>query len=313
MDRLQAMQVFTRVVETNSFAKASEALGIMPSSATRQVKNLEQFLGVSLLHRTTRQLSLTPDGEHYYQHCRRILAEIDQIEASFPGGKGTPRGRLRIDISSSLGRIFILPAIRDYQRRYPEVDLAIGLSDRTVDLVQEGIDCVIRTGTLQDSATLVARRIASFEWVTCATPEYLQMHGVPLILDDLLHHQAVGYLSSRTGRALDWNYVVNGEEVSVRVPDRLAVNDTDGYVTCALEGLGLIRVGSYMVLPHLRSGRLVQVLEEFRAPAVPVSVVYPQSTHLSPTLRSFVDWVAELFAASALSLDHSDTRGRRRR
>nr|WP_314576590.1 LysR family transcriptional regulator [uncultured Pseudomonas sp.] len=303
MDRLQAMQVFSRVVETKNFNKAAEALGIMPSSATRMVKNLERFLGVRLLNRTTRQLSLTPDGQHYYEHCRRILADIDHVEATFPGGNGVPRGRLRIDVSSSLGRRFILPAVRDYQQKYPQVSLAIGLSDRTVDLVQEGIDCAIRTGILQDSASLVAKRIAGVEWVTCATPQYLRLHGTPRDLADLQYHESVGYMSSRTGRSMDWNYVVDGEEVSVNVPEKLTVNDTDGYVTCALESLGLIRVGSYMVLPHLRSGRLVQVLEQYRAPAVPVSVIYPQSIHLSPTVRSFVDWTAALFAASPLSLE----------
>jgi LysR family transcriptional regulator for bpeEF and oprC len=302
MDRLQAMQVFTRVVETNSFNKASEALGIMPSSATRVVKNLEQFLGVRLLNRTTRQLSVTPDGQHYYEHCRRILVDIDQVEATFPGGSGVPRGRLRVDVSSSIGRRFILPAIHDYQKKWPQVSLAIGLSDRTVDLVQEGIDCAIRTGTLQDSASLVARRVAGFEWVTCATPQYLRLHGTPQEPADLRHHQSVGYMSSKTGRSTDWNYVVNGEGVSIHVPEQLTVNDTDGYVTCALESLGLIRVGSYMVLPHLQSGRLVQVLEQYNAPAVPISVIYPQSSHLSPAVRSFVDWTAALFAASTLSL-----------
>lgn len=300
MDRLQAMQVFTRVVETKSFNKASEALGIMPSSVTRLIKNLEQFLDVRLLNRTTRQLSLTPDGQYYFDHCRRILADIEQVEATFPGGKGVPRGRLRIDVASSLGRLIILPAISDYQKKYPQVELIIGLSDRMVDLVYEGIDCAIRTGTLHDSATLVARRVASFDWITCATPEYLKLHGTPQNIEELRQHQSVGYMSSRTGRPADWQYTINNEEVSIRVPEMLTVNDTDSYVTCGLEGLGLIRVGSYMVLQHLRSGRLVQVLEQYRTLPVPISVIYQQSNSLPPALRSFVDWAAELFAASPL-------------
>lgn len=302
MDRLQAMQVFIRVVETNSFNGAAEALGIMPSSATRMVKNLEEFLGVRLLHRTTRQLSLTDDGQHYYEHCRRILADIDHIEATFPGGQGIARGRLRIDVPSSLGRLYILPAISEYQARYPQVELLVGLGDRTVDLIQEGVDCAIRTGTLQDSATLVARQIASFEWITCATPDYLAKHGTPETLDDLARHQSVGYLSSKTGRSMDWSYYVDGREISVRAPEKLVVNDTDGYVTCGLESIGLIRVGSYMVLPHLRTGKLVQVLKQYQSPAVPVSVVYQQSSRQSPTVRSFVDWTAQLFANNLLSV-----------
>jgi len=302
MDRLQAMQVFARVVETNSFNRAAEALGIMPSSATRMIKNLEDYLGVRLLNRTTRQLSLTADGEHYYRHCRQVLADIDRAESTFPGGNATPRGRLRVDISNSLGRLFVLPAVREYQQRFPEVELIIGLSDRTVDLVQEGIDCVVRTGVPLDSASLVARQIGSFDWVTCASPQYLQAYGVPRSLDDLQKHQSVGYLSSRTGRSIEWHYLVNDEPVFVRVPEKLAVNDTDGYVTCGLEGLGLIRVGSYMVWPHLDSGSLVSVLEDYTAPPVPISVMYHHSSYHSPTLRSFVDWVIELFKNTKLGL-----------
>jgi LysR family transcriptional regulator, regulator for bpeEF and oprC len=190
--------------------------------------------------------------------------------------------------------LVVLPAIKDFQSRFPDVELTLTAADRTVELVQEGIDCVIRAGTPEDSPTLVAKRIGAFEWVTCASPEYLSTYGTPRSLEDLADHHAVGYLSSRTARSLEWNFVVDGESRSIRMRERLVVNDTDAYVTGGLEGLGLVRPGSYMVLDHLRSGRLSRVLTDYSAPMVPLSAIYPKNRHLSPTVRAFVDWIAEV-------------------
>jgi LysR family transcriptional regulator for bpeEF and oprC len=249
---------------------------------------------VRLLQRTTRHISLTPDGVLYYDNCRKLLADLEAVESSFPGSAGQPRGRLRVDMTLSLARLVVLPCIKDFQSRFPDVELTLTVADRTVELIQEGIDCVIRAGTPEDSPTLVAKRIGAFHWVTCASPDYLAAHGTPKSLEDLAEHQVVGYLSSRTARTLEWNFVVNGESRSIRMRERLIVNDTDAYVACGLEGLGLIRPGSYMVLPHLRSGRLRQVLADYSAPAVPLSVIYPKNRHLSPTVRAFVDWIGEV-------------------
>ena len=294
MDRIQSMQIFARVVEMHSFSRAAESLSLPPSRVTRAVKELEAFLGVRLLQRTTRHISLTADGVLYYDNSKRLLADLEAIEASFPGSAGRPRGRLRVDMTLSLARLVVLPRIKDFQARFPDVELTLTVADRTVELVQEGIDCVIRAGTPEDSPTLVAKRIGVFEWVTCASPEYLKRHGTPKTLEDLADHHAVGYLSSRTARTLEWNFVVDGESRSIRMREQLIVNDTDAYVVCGLEGLGLIRPGSYMVLPHLRSGRLRQVLTDYAAPAVALSVIYPKNRHLSPTVRAFVDWISEV-------------------
>ncbi|MDR5758978.1 LysR family transcriptional regulator [Caballeronia sp. LZ035] len=312
MDRLQLMQIFTRVVEMHSFSRASESLSLPPSRVTRAIKELETFLGVRLLQRTTRHLSLTSDGTLYYDHCRRLLGEIEAVEASFPGSAGRPRGRLRIDMTLSLARLVLLPCIKDFQSRFPEVELTLTMSDRIIELVQEGIDCAIRAGTPEDSPTLVAKRIGAFDWVTCASTEYLEEHGVPEVLEDLANFEAVGYLSSRTARTLDWHYVVDGEDRFIRMRERLIVNDTDAYVACALEGLGFIRAPSYMVMQHLRTGRLRAVLTDYSAPAYPLSIVYPQNRHLSPTVRAFVDWASEMMMESEShwrleSLDSSGT------
>lgn len=294
MDRLQSMQIFARVVEMHSFSRAADSLFLPPSRVTRAVKELEAFLGVRLLQRTTRHISLTPDGTLYYDHCRRLLADIEAVESNFPGSAGQPRGCLRVDMTLSLARLVVLPRIKDFQSRFPDVELTLTASDRTVELVQEGIDCVIRAGTPEDSPTLVAKRIGAFDWVTCASPEYLAEHGTPQSLEDLANHQAVGYLSSRTARTLEWHFVINGETRSIRMRERLIVNDTDAYVACGLEGLGLIRAGSYMVQQHLISGRLKRVLNDYPSPAVPLSVLYPKNRHLSPTVRAFVDWVGDV-------------------
>lgn len=296
MDRLESMQMFARVVEVNSFNKAAESLSLPPSTVTRAVKELEGHLGVRLLQRTTRRLSLTPDGSIYYAHCRRLLDELNEVESSFSGSAGQPRGKLRVDMTPSFARNFVIPSAREFLQKYPEIHLAVTVSDRPVDLVQEGIDCVIRAGQLEDSTSLVARRIASFGWMVCATPAYLAQHGVPETLDDLRQHQSVQYLLGRTGRAMPWQFVENGESVSVEMPGRLAVNDTTTYVAAGLEGLGLICTAGYLVRPHVESGALVQVLANYALPRIPISILYPQNRHLSPAVRAFMDWITEMMA-----------------
>ncbi|WGS52526.1 LysR family transcriptional regulator [Paraburkholderia sp. D15] len=294
MDRLQAMQVFTRVVDTNSFTRAAETLDLPRASVTTIIQNLEAFLGTRLMHRTTRRLSLTPDGAAYYERCVRILADVEETEASFQSGNKKPHGKLRIDMPGSIGRLLVIPSLCEFHTRYPDIDLQLGLTDRPVDLLQEGVDCVVRVGALQDSS-LVARRIGLFEGVTCAAPEYIERFGMPSSLEDLDNHKAVNYFSSRTGRTLDWAFMVDGKEVEVKMKSIVSVNDADAYVTCGLEGFGLIQPALFMVLPHLRSGQLVEVLPELKPLPMPISAVYPHSRHLSPKVRVFVDWIAEVF------------------
>jgi len=294
MDRLQAMQVFTRVVDTNSFTRAAQTLEMPRASVTTIIQNLEAFLGTRLMHRTTRRLSLTPDGAAYYERCVRILADVAETESSFQSGNRKPHGKLRIDMPGSIGRLIVIPSLCEFHSRYPDIDLQLGLSDRPVDLLQEGVDCVVRVGALQDSS-MVARRIGLFEGVSCATPSYLERHGMPRTLEDLDGHYAVNYFSSRTGRVIDWAFLVDGKEVEVKMKGKVSVNDADAYVTCGLEGFGLMQPARYMVLPQLRSGELVEVLPDFRPLPMPISVVYPHSRHLSPKVRVFVDWMAAIF------------------
>jgi LysR family transcriptional regulator for bpeEF and oprC len=297
MDRFQAMQVFTRVVEANSFSKAAQAMRLSPSSVTSVIQNLEESLGVRLLQRTTRQLHVTDDGAVYYERCLHILADLEQAEASVRSATGEPKGRLRVEIAGSIGRQIVLPTLKDFHERFPDVELLIGLGNGNVDLIQDGVDCAIRAGNLQ-SSRLVARRIGTLKSVVCASPAYLARHGEPTSLDELSRHQAVGIVCERTGRPQEWDFVVEGEMVSVKLNSRLAVNESDGYVMCGLQGLGLIRPLEFLVRPYLKSGRLREVLSHLKAPSVPLFAIYPHSRLVSPAARVFVNWIIELFERS---------------
>lgn len=288
------MQVFTRVVDSNSFTRAADSLGLPRATVTTAVQNLENLLQVRLLNRTTRRISLTPDGAAYYERCARILADLEEAEASFREVARGPRGRLRIDVPAPVGRLVLIPRMCDFHRRYPDIELAIGMGDRPVDLVRESVDCVIRIGELQDS-TLVARRIGTMETVTCASPDYIERHGEPRALADLQQHRAVHYFSSRTSRIYDLDFVVDGEVTVTKVPGKVSVNDSDAYVACGLQGFGLIQPPRFMVQAHLQSGALREVLPQWRPSPMPISAVYLQNRHLSPKVRAFVDWAAELF------------------
>ena len=295
MDKLHAMHVFTRVVDTNSFSRAADTLGVPRGSVTRVIQELEAFLRVRLLNRTTRRLSVTSEGAAYYERCVRILGEVDAAEAEFAAITRAPRGKLRVDMSGTLGKLIVLPALNEFHTRYPDIDLTLGFGDRLVDLVQEGIDCVIRIGELNDS-TMVARRLGVFQLVTAASPVYLERYGVPADLDALPDHLAVNYFSTRTGRMVNLNFNVEGKAVNVRTRSRLSANDGDAHLQCGVMGLGLIQVPRVIAQSFLDSGSLVEVLPAFRPAPLPISAVYPQNKHLSPQVRAFVDWTAELFA-----------------
>ena len=294
MDRVQAMQVFLRVADSRSFVRAAETLGLPASSVTGIIKRLEKHLQIRLLHRSTRNLSLTPEGERYLERCREILDLIDDTESSLQGEGGRPQGRLRVDMPGGIAHAMIVPQLEQFQQRYPDIYLMIGTNDRQVDLIQEGVDCVIRTGHLHDS-TLVARRLGELRWITCAARSYLDEKGVPERLEDLQRHRAVHYFSSTTRRGSELHFVENGERIAVAVPGTVAVNQTGLYIKLGLDGLGLIQLAETLVSDHLRTGALVEVLADMRPAPVPVSLVYPHHRFLSPAVRAFADWTAEVF------------------
>ena len=300
MDVLNAMKVFVRVVESKSFTRAADALDLPRPSTTIIIQQLESHLKSRLLNRTTRSLSLTPDGAVYYESCLRILADIEQVENAFSGATGEPRGKLRIDMPTSLGRLLVLPGLYSFLEKYPGIDLMVGFSDKPVDLIQESIDCVIRIGTLPTS-NMIARNIGTYRSITVASPEYLARRGAPETLDSLKKgHVAVNYFWGRNGRLMDFTFIVAGSQVDVRMNGSLSVNDTDVWLDSCLKGVGIIQAPEFMALPHLRSGDLVELLSQWKPRSMQISAVYPQNRHLSPLVRVFVDWIKELFEANNL-------------
>jgi len=296
------MKVFTRVVETSNFTRAADTLDLPRATVSTIIQRLEAHLKVRLLQRTTRRVSLTTDGTAYYEQCVRILADVEETESSFEHVVKAPRDRLRIDMPIALGRMIVRANIHDFHTQYPDIDLMLGFSDAPTNLIQDGVDCAIRIGTLPDS-NLVARRICEYQGVTCASPAYLERHGTPETIEDLERHVAVNYFSSRTGRVMDLSFEVSGEPVQVCMKGNIAVNDADAYIQSALEGAGMVQAPRFIALPYLESGRLVEILPDCKPLPAPISATYPRSRHLPPTVRVFVDWVAALLRETALLRD----------
>jgi len=274
MDQIQAMRVFARVVESGTFTLAATSLQLPKASVTKHVQALEDRLRVKLLNRTTRRVTVTTDGAAYYDRAVRLLSDFDELEASMSQVRATPRGRLRVDVGTSIARLLVIPQLATFQARYPDIQIDLGVTDRTVDLIADNVDCVVRGGELRDQS-LVARRVGNVEFLTVASPAYLQRQGTPQHPRDL-------------------------ENIEIANPSTLAVNEANAYTTCLLSGQGVGQITSYQARDYLQSGQLVQILPEWTQPLLPVYVVYPPNSHLSAKVRAFVDWVVEIFAADPL-------------
>lgn len=296
MDRFDAMRAFARVVERRSFTLAAEDLGLPRSTITDAVKQVERRLGVRLLQRTTRHVSPTLDGEAYYQRCIAILADIEDAEGAFAGVK--PKGLLRVDVHGTLARHFVLPGLPAFLKDYPDIEFYMSEGDRLVDLIREGIDCVLRVGIPQDSG-MIARRIATLEEVTLASPSYIEVCGLPGHPDDLsTGHRMVGFHSSATGRLLPLEFTIADKVHDLTLPASVTVNAAESYIAAAKLGLGLIQIPHYHAEAALLSGELRQVLEAFPPTETPVSLFYPPNRQLSPRVRVFIDWLVREFARS---------------
>jgi len=291
MDRLQAMQVFRRIVELGGFGRAADDLSLPRASVTLAIQQLEAHLGVQLLQRTTRQVRATLDGEAYYRRCKQLLDELDDLESSLSVQRGQPRGVLRVDMPAGFGCIWIVPRLPDFYRRYPQLQLDIGFHDHQVHLQREGVDCALRAGNVHDQA-LVARPIVRMQQLTCASPGYLASHGNPQDLAALSGHQAVNFPLS-SGRFFPFEFTLGGEVREVPMPGVLTVNGADAYVAACEAGFGMIQVPRYHVQRQLDAGSLVEVLSDLPVPAWPISAVYPPHRQLSPRVRVFIDWVLE--------------------
>jgi len=303
MDRFQEMQVFIRIAERLSFSQAADDLQIPRATVTNLMKRMETRLGTRLLERTTRTVRLTQDGEAYLRRCVRLIADLEEAEGAF--NNAAPQGMLRVNLQGTLAKHVVVPALSEFVAMYPAIELHIGEDDRLVDLVKEGIDCVLRAGNLQDSS-MVGQRVAVMEQVTVASPAYLQKHGIPTTLAELAGHCAVNYVSSASGKAVPLEFVTagrgdregvesQGRITAIQLPGVVSVTGADLYTGSAMAGLGLVQVPKYRIASELAADQLRIVLPGFPPPPMPVTVMYPQNRQLSSRVRVFAQWLRTLF------------------
>ncbi len=301
MDQLAAMRAFVRIVETGSFTQAAATLGTPKPTVSKLVQQLEAHLRTKLLTRTTRRLAVTSDGAAYYERALQLVSDLEELDASVTASQARPRGKLRIDVSSSIAQDIIVPQLGNFFAKYPDIQLDIGISDRQADLVVDNVDCVIRTGVIGD-LSLIARRIAEMGMTTCAAPTYIEAHGTPEHPSDLARdHFIVGYLKRHLAEPHPLSFSRGSEMLEIRGRYHTAVNESQTYLAAALAGHGIIQVPHFMVRGLLESGAMKPVLPDWHVPPLPLHVVYPPNRHLSTRLRVFVEWIAQIFAATDLA------------
>jgi LysR family transcriptional regulator for bpeEF and oprC len=295
MELLQSMQVFARVAELGSFTKAADAIQVGRPQVTRAIQELEATLGVRLFQRTTRHVRLTTEGEQFYERVLDVLGRVAETTTMFDTTGASLRGKLRVDIPSAFSQPAFITSLKEFTDSHPEIEMALGVTDRTVDLVAEGVDCVLRIGELPDSS-LVARRIGMATMVTCAAPGYIKEFGAPDTLEALKAHRGISFLSGQNQRPLPWQFSQDGIDRSYISRHGIVVNESNAYVQCGVAGFGILQAPGITLGQYLADGSLVEVLEHFRPRPRPVSVLYPSRSHLAPQVHAFVDWVSQRFA-----------------
>lgn len=298
MDRLDVMQLFVRVVERQSFTQAAQDLAVPRSTVSQVIKQMEERLGVPLLHRTTRVVRATLDGQAYYHCCLDIIRAMEDAEGKF--SDASPKGELRIEVQGTLARHFMMPGLPKFLATYPDVQISLTERDRWVDLVQEGVDCALRWGDLPDSG-LIARQLGFAERLTCASPEYVEAFGLPGSLDDLSEHQIVGMRSLTTGDLTPLTFVVGTVPRTVTLPARITVTGPESYIDATRRGMGIAQMPRFHIADDLESGRLVTLLDSTPPPSVPISLLYPRSRQLSMRVRVFIDWMVDVSRETILS------------
>jgi DNA-binding transcriptional LysR family regulator len=296
MHGLQQFIAFAETAKHGSFAAAARELGSAPSTLAKALSRLETALGVKLFHRTTRQVSLTPDGERLFRRCQRVLAEVEDLQAEAAGARAEPCGTLRIDLPIVYGRRVLLPLLAQLVERHPQLTLDVRLEDGYVDLVKEGLDLAVRVGALRDSS-LIARRFASQAMALVAAPAYLSSRGMPRTIEQLSGHAAILFRQPSTGRARPWQLRARGKSVELEPAARAQVNDGEGMVQAACLGLGIAQLPDYMVQAELAAGALVELLPSCRPAPQPISAVYPSGRLLPPRVRAVLEVFDRLKAA----------------
>src|ERR1700761_666561 len=295
MDKFQAMSLFVRVVEVGGIARAAESLQIPNATATTLIQKLEASLGVKLLNRTTRRVSVTPDGAAYYARVKGILEEVQDAEEALSQRSTAPRGRVRVDAPTLIARSVIVPALPRFFAQYPDIELALACNERHFDLVAEGIDCALWIGEIGD-ASLFARRVGFLYFATCAAPSYIAAHGLPTHPRELAQHRCINHFAPHGGETLEWTFSKDGERVQALFPGNLALEDENSYVSAAQAGLGIAQLPAFVVKEAMERGTLDLALADWFPEPAPLHVVYPQSRHLSRRVRVFVDWLTALIS-----------------
>ncbi|AMO93117.1 bacterial regulatory helix-turn-helix, lysR family protein [Collimonas fungivorans] len=299
MDHLQAIRVFVRVVETGGFGRAALSLNMPNATASKWVKSLETHLGVKLLERNTRRVSVTTDGAAYYERMRQLLSELDDVEATLGREQANPRGVLRVDTGGSTASGILIPALPAFLARYPDIQVQLSVTDRTVDLVAENIDCAIRSSA--NDLDLVTHSVGKLAWTTCASPAYLAKYGTPKRPQDIVEGSmpVVGYFSATTGITQPLMFCRGREVITLeRVRHDILVSESNAHLATALAGLGIVHTLDFMVRPFIEQKRLVPILVPWRPDPLAVYIAYPPSRRYSTKVRVFADWVAALFASA---------------
>ncbi len=309
MDRFDTLQAFARVVEAGSFTKAAQTLHLSKTTVTQLVQQLEARLRVKLLHRTTRRVTVTPEGAAYYERVVRVLADLEQADAGLAGLTAAPRGRLRVDVPSPFARLILMPALPKFHARYPEIQIDMGVSDRIVDVIGDNVDCVLRGGEVT-VPSLIARRVGELQLGIYAAPDYLQRAGTPAHPAELndgatpTTHRIVGFLRSGSGRVatMPMRRGRGAAEESVEVCGRyvVAADDGNAYLAAGLAGMGVLWLPRYLAEPHAARGELLPLFDDWQLDAMPLYLAYPPTRHVSAKLRVFMDWIDELMAGDAL-------------
>lgn len=291
LDRIDAMRIFTHVAQLGSFTKTAENLNLPKASVSKAIQQLESQLGTQLLFRTTRRVTLSQDGEMYFQRCQGLLADIDETNNFFKQSDKQLTGRLRVDMPLRLATNALLPRLSEFVAQQPLLELEISSTDRRVDLIAEGFDCVLRVGNLHDSS-LVAKHLGYMNCINCASPTYLAKFGIPQTLSELKQHRLIDYVQSFGQKSRGFEYMQNGQVCYYDMPRSITVNNSEAYNAAALAGLGIVQVPSSGLTGHLQTGRLQPILADLKIEKMPVNLLYAKRSNLSRRTRIFMDWLS---------------------
>ncbi|WP_114240931.1 LysR family transcriptional regulator [Dyella sp. C9] len=293
MEDFAAISAFVRVVEAKSFAAAAAQLGMTPSGVSRAVSRLEEQLGARLLYRSTRSLRLTDDGASFHARCKEILADLAEATEALGYAARKPSGKLRIGVPASVGRTVIIPRLAEFEQRYPDIRLELAMCDYPYDLNEEGIDCAVRVGPLEDSS-LIARKIGYLRNVIIASPDYLARYGSPQSIEDLKNHRCINYVQPN-GRPRQWQFDTPSGQVGIDIEAHILINDAESVIQAVVSGLGITQAPHVIAACMLEFGKLELVMTDTISTGKPVWIVYPQKKHLSARVQAFIEWVREVF------------------